>query len=72
MAIIGSLSINASTGETLTASSDLELAWKWAEVEVNANPDLPGWDQTVYGERCAHVAAALAELQRAYADAGGV
>lgn len=71
-AIIGELIITASTGATLTASSDIGLAWKWAETEVNASAargECKSWKDTPYGEQCAHVAEALAELRRAYREA---
>jgi hypothetical protein len=48
--------------------------WKWAEHEVlvAADPaDTARWADMRYGEKCEHVAAALAELRRAYAAASG-
>jgi len=68
-AIIGELSIVTSTGETLSASSDVALAWLWAEAEVNASPELPAWSDTARGDQWGHVSEALAALRRAYAAA---
>jgi hypothetical protein len=64
-ALIGELSIVASTGETLTAASDVALAWLWAEAEVNANTELPAWADMSRGDQWRHVSDALAELRRA-------
>lgn len=70
-AVFGDLSIEASTGETLTASNDLQLAWAWAEVESNAAPEMTGgWDSMAYGVKCEQVADALRELRRAFHDQG--
>ena len=64
-AIIGELSIETSDGTTLTAGSDLQLAWLWAEKEHETRQ--PGsWAAMSYGSKCASVADALAELRRAY------
>lgn len=68
--IIGALSIVTSTGETLTAASDVALAWLWAEFEVDANVELPPWSDTSRGAQWGHVSGALAELRRAARVAG--
>ena len=68
-AITGDLTITTSDGTELHDVTDLGLAWKWAEHEVNAAADLPAWDVVPYGEQCGHVAAALTELRTAYGHA---
>lgn len=67
-ALIGELSIVTSDGTTLRASSDVALAWLWAEAEVNASTEHPAWSDVPRGEQWGHVSAALAELRRAYND----
>lgn len=67
--IIGDLSITASTGAELTAGTDLQLAWKWAEVEVGANFGPDAWAAMRKRDQYIHVADALAELRRAHAAA---
>lgn len=61
-ALTGELSIDCD-GAVLTASTDLQLAWKWAEHATGAE-----WAQLSYGRRCAHVADALAALRAAAAE----
>lgn len=65
-ALIGELSISVSGGVVLTASSDIGLAWLWAEHEVNASADLPAWTDLPYARQCVFVADALFELRVAY------
>jgi hypothetical protein len=71
-AIIGELSIVTSDGATLTAGSDIALAWLWAEAEVNASTDHPAWSDLPRGEQWGHVSEALAELRRAYSSSQGI
>jgi len=68
--IIGALSIVTSTGETLSAGSDVALAWLWAAAEVDANVELPAWADTSRGDQWGHVSEALSELRRAARVAG--
>lgn len=58
--IIGDLSIVTEDGTELTASSDLQLAWKWAEHEHGDY-----WQHMSYGRQCSDVADALAALREA-------
>jgi hypothetical protein len=67
-AITGDLSIVTSDGTVLRASTDIALAWLWAEAEVNASTDYSAWSDVPRGEQWGHVSAALAELRRAYND----
>lgn len=59
--IIGELTITTDDGTDLTAPSDLQLAWKWAEYEHGSE-----WAGMRYTERCASVSLALQELRRAF------
>jgi len=63
-AIIGNLSIEVERGTVLTAPSDLQLAWKWAEHVHGAD-----WEHMTHGTKCNSVAQALASLREAYATA---
>ena len=65
-AITGTLTINVGDDTVLTDTTDLGLAWQWAEHEVNANPDMPAWDGLTYAEKCQQVADALHALRVAY------
>ena len=62
-ALTGDLSIVTSDGTTLTDSTDLGLAWKWAENEHGA-----AWKGMPYRERVLTVSDALAALRAAYAN----
>jgi len=64
-AIIGSLSITTQDGTVLTATSDLALAWKWAEHEHGAL-----WDAMSRADRNVSVAEALGALREAHANGG--
>lgn len=64
MAIIGDLSIEAGDGTTLRASTDLSLAWKWAQHECGL-----GWDHMSWNEKNQTVAEALSALREAYGEA---
>jgi hypothetical protein len=57
----GDLSIVTSDGTTLTDTTDLGLAWKWAEHENGE-----AWARMRYTQRHADVADALAALRTAY------
>lgn len=59
--IIGELSITTTDGTVLSAPNDVRLAWLWAEHEYG---DV--WQLMRFGDQCATVADALAELRRAY------
>jgi hypothetical protein len=65
-ALIGEMSIVASDGTELTASSDLGLAWKWAPIEVDAHLGAGTWFRLPYAAQVRQVADALTELRRAY------
>lgn len=64
-AVVGRLELVLPDGRVLTDVLDLKLAWQWAEVAHGPE----GWAGLTYGQQCATVAEALAELRRA-ADAG--
>lgn len=63
MAIVGDLSIEASDGTVLEAPNDVRLAWKWAEHENGV-----AWAAMGRRQQWSDVAAALAELRRAYGE----
>lgn len=65
MSITGDLTITAGDGTTLRASSDLRLAWQWAEHEHGDE-----WANLSYGEQCREVSAALAALREAARASG--
>lgn len=65
MAITGDLTITTEDGTILSASTDLGLAWKWAEHENGET-----WAGMPTSDRNASVAEALAELRRAAANGG--
>lgn len=65
MAIIGNVSIYTTDGTTLTGSSDLDLAWQWAEYEHGPE----AWQAMSYPAKVVTVRDALLELRRAYAGA---
>ena len=65
-AIIGSLSITTQDGTVLTATSDLALAWKWAEHEHGATE----WGAMSQTARNVSVAEALGALREAHANGG--
>ena len=64
-ALIGQLSLQLGDGTTVHASTDVELAHKWAE--ALHGPAI--WRAMTHGARSASAAEALAELRRAYAAA---
>jgi hypothetical protein len=64
-ALIGQLSLQLEDGTTVHASTDVELAQKWAE--ALHGPD--AWGAMARRARYASTAEALAELRRAYAAA---
>lgn len=59
-----SYSIRTADGTVLTSSTDLGLAWAWAEHESG-----DAWSGLLYSEQCRQVADALAELRRAAGSA---
>ncbi len=63
MAIIGDLSIEVEDGTTLRASTDLSLAWKWAEQECGEE-----WDRMPWFEKNQAAAQALSALREAYEE----
>lgn len=65
-ALVGEMSIVASTGVELTGTCDLDLAWKWAPVEIEAQLGEGTWGRLPYAAQVRSVADALAELRRAY------
>lgn len=64
-ALTSGLSIDCG-GAVLTAVTDQQLAWKWAEHATGVE-----WAQLSYGQRCAHVGDALAALRAAAAEDEG-
>lgn len=58
-ALTGELSLD-SEGTVLTATTDLQLAWKWAEHVIGER-----WAQLSCGQCCVHVADALSALRAA-------
>lgn len=65
MAITGDLSITTKDGTILTASTDLALAWKWAEHEHGAE-----WEGMTQTARTLSVSDALGALRSAHANGG--
>jgi hypothetical protein len=64
--LIGELSITTDDGRTITAPSDIRLAWLWAEHEITARHGSEVWSSMTLGQQSRHVGEALAELRRAY------
>lgn len=64
-AIVGDLSITTEDGTILEASTDLALAWKWAEHEHGAQ-----WQAMTGAAQNASVSDALGALRAAYAEGG--
>ena len=62
-AITGDLSITLGDGTVLTDSTDLGLAWKWAEAMHGED-----WATMPYGTRVAEAGEALTALREAYED----
>lgn len=66
-ALTGDLSLTMPDGTELTAHTDVQLAWAWAEAEHGPEK----WAAMTYGEQCRDVGDALAELRRAADDTKG-